>query len=302
MNRIGIIGAMAQEVEHLASLLEERRTRTHVGCTFHLGRLHGAEVVILQSGIGKVNAAIGTTLLLDVYRPEAIINTGSAGGFGEDLAIGDVVVSSEVRHHDVDAVVFGYEHGQVPQMPAAYLPDERLVRVARECVESLGEVRVVEGLPDGVALMDERPVRTPHHSATAQALIASLQDQLTNAQREVAALRHQLDVLCQRLFGKKSERVDARQLQLALGQRANEPGTVAEPIEMDSGDTPVRGHTRRRPTGRAALRACRGASSIPGRPAGVVEPLEGVEGRALWRKQTGHGPSVTKRTQLPEWQ
>ncbi|APE32131.1 5'-methylthioadenosine/S-adenosylhomocysteine nucleosidase [Halomonas aestuarii] len=146
MKRIGIIGAMAQEVEQLASQLEDRRTRHHVGCTFHLGRLHGIEVVILQSGIGKVNAAIGTTLLLDVYHPEAIINTGSAGGFGEGLEIGDVVVSSEVRHHDVDAVVFGYEHGQVPNMPAAYLPDERLVRVARESVEALGEVNVVEGL------------------------------------------------------------------------------------------------------------------------------------------------------------
>lgn len=146
MKRIGIIGAMAQEVEHLASLLEERRTRTHVGCTFHHGRLHGVDVIILQSGIGKVNAAIGTTLLLDVYQPEAIINTGSAGGFGEGLAIGDVVISSEVRHHDVDAVAFGYEHGQVPNMPAAYLPDPRLVNVARESVEALGEVKVVEGL------------------------------------------------------------------------------------------------------------------------------------------------------------
>lgn len=145
MKRIGIIGAMAQEVAQLAAQLEERRTRHHVGCTFHLGRLHGVEVVILQSGIGKVNAAVGTTLLLDVYQPEAIINTGSAGGFGEGLEIGDVVISSEVRHHDVDAVVFGYEHGQVPNMPAAYLPDERLVKVARECVESLGEVNVVEG-------------------------------------------------------------------------------------------------------------------------------------------------------------
>lgn len=146
MQRIGIIGAMAQEVEHLASLLEERETRSHVGSTFHSGRLHGVEVVILQSGIGKVNAAVGTTLLLDIYKPDAVINTGSAGGFGEGLAIGDVVISSEVRHHDVDAVVFGYEHGQVPQMPAAYLPDPRLVTIARECVEALDEVRVVEGL------------------------------------------------------------------------------------------------------------------------------------------------------------
>src|SRR5439155_6575629 len=91
--------------------------------------------------------------------------------------------------------------------------------------------------------------------ATARALIASLQDQLTKSQREVAALRHQLDVLCQRLFGKKSERVDPRQLQLALEQLANEPGPVTEPIEMDSGDTPVRAHERRRPTGRHPLPA-----------------------------------------------
>ncbi|MFG6137151.1 MULTISPECIES: 5'-methylthioadenosine/S-adenosylhomocysteine nucleosidase [Halomonas] len=146
MKRIGIIGAMAQEVARLADMLEDRETRTHVGSTFHQGRLHGVEVVVLQSGIGKVNAAIGTTLLMDMYQPEAIINTGSAGGFGEGLEIGDVVVSSEVRHHDVDAVVFGYEHGQVPQMPAAYLPDQRLVTVARECVEAMNEVRAVEGL------------------------------------------------------------------------------------------------------------------------------------------------------------
>jgi transposase len=91
--------------------------------------------------------------------------------------------------------------------------------------------------------------------ATARALIASLQDQLTKSQREVAALRHQLDVLCQRLFGKKSERVDPRQLQLALDQLANEPGPVTEPVEMDSGETPVRGHSRRRPTGRRPLPA-----------------------------------------------
>jgi transposase/uncharacterized coiled-coil protein SlyX len=90
---------------------------------------------------------------------------------------------------------------------------------------------------------------------TARALIATLHEQLTKSQREVAALRHQLDVLCLRMFGKKSERVDPRQLQLALEQLANEPGPVSEPIEMDSGDTPVRGHTRRRPTGRRPLPA-----------------------------------------------
>jgi transposase len=91
--------------------------------------------------------------------------------------------------------------------------------------------------------------------ATARALIATLHDELTKVQRENAALRHQLDVLCQRLFGKKSERVDPRQLQLALEQLANEPGPVSEPVEMDSGETPVQSHQRRRPTGRRPLPA-----------------------------------------------
>jgi transposase len=91
--------------------------------------------------------------------------------------------------------------------------------------------------------------------ATARALIASLHEQLTTSQREIAALRHELDILCQRLFGKKSERVDPRQLTLALEQLANERGPVSEPVEMDSGETPVRGHRRRRPTGRRPLPA-----------------------------------------------
>src|SRR5438034_9019893 len=86
--------------------------------------------------------------------------------------------------------------------------------------------------------------------ATARALISTLQGQVTTLQRENASLRHQLDVLCQRLFGKKSEKVDPRQLQLALAQLSNEPGPVSEPVEMDSGETPVRGHARRLPAGR----------------------------------------------------
>ncbi|NWO09056.1 5'-methylthioadenosine/S-adenosylhomocysteine nucleosidase [Chromohalobacter salexigens] len=146
MRKIAIIGAMAEEVELLASHLENGQTHRHAGSTFHTGYLHGVDVVILQSGIGKVNAAVGTTQMLELYHPDVVINTGSAGGFGADLEVGNVVISSEVRHHDVDAVVFGYEYGQVPQMPTAYLPDPRLVEVARECIEGLGELRVTEGL------------------------------------------------------------------------------------------------------------------------------------------------------------
>ncbi|WP_027966766.1 5'-methylthioadenosine/S-adenosylhomocysteine nucleosidase [Halomonas halocynthiae] len=146
MKRIGIIGAMPQEVESLAGMLEDSSRVVHAGSTFHQGQLFGADVMVLQSGIGKVNAAVGATLMLERFQPEAIINTGSAGGFGAGLSIGDVVISSEVRHHDVDATVFGYAHGQVPQMPEAFLPDARLVDAARKCIQELGEVHVAEGL------------------------------------------------------------------------------------------------------------------------------------------------------------
>src|SRR5437867_10331319 len=104
-------------------------------------------------------------------------------------------------------------------------------------------------------VMGDAPPRTPalDDLATARALISTLQDQVTTLQRENASLRHQLDVLCQRLFGKTSERVDPRQLQLALEQLANEPGPISQPIEMDSGETLVRSHARRRPSGRRPL-------------------------------------------------
>jgi uncharacterized coiled-coil protein SlyX len=104
--------------------------------------------------------------------------------------------------------------------------------------------------------MDPTRARAPEIAdlATARALITALQEQLATSQQEVQSLRHQLDVLCQRLFGKKSERVDPRQLQLALEQLANEPGPVTEPIEMDSGETPVREHARRAAAWRSTWR------------------------------------------------
>ncbi len=79
--RIGIIGAMEEEVELLRSELEERKDTVIAGCEFHQGVLEGVEVILLKSGIGKVNAAIGTTLLIQLFHPDKIINTGSAGGF-----------------------------------------------------------------------------------------------------------------------------------------------------------------------------------------------------------------------------
>src|SRR5690606_22914425 len=114
--KIAIIGAMEEEVTLLREKIEGREQEVIAGCEFTTGMMDDAEVVLLRSGIGKVNAAMSTAILLERFKPDYVINTGSAGGFNPDLNVGDVVISTEVRHHDVDVTAFGYEYGQVPQL------------------------------------------------------------------------------------------------------------------------------------------------------------------------------------------
>lgn len=137
--KIAIIGAMEEEVEILRSKVESQNTSVIAGCEFIEGKIDKHDVILVKSGIGKVNAAIATTLLIQQYDPDVVLNTGSAGGFAESLEVGTIVISDEVRHHDVDACVFGYEIGQVPGMPPSYQSDPRLVQAAKEAVEEIGE-------------------------------------------------------------------------------------------------------------------------------------------------------------------
>lgn len=134
MMRIAIIGAMEEEVQLLRAQLGELRTDVIAGFEFYVGTLAGKDVVVLRSGIGKVNAAISTTLLLNHYEISAVINTGSAGGVNQSLNVGDIVIATETTYHDVDATHFGYVHGQVPQMPAHYASDEALVKAAQDAL------------------------------------------------------------------------------------------------------------------------------------------------------------------------
>ena len=144
--KIGIIGAMEQEVEILREQLDNVTTFTQAGCEYYSGTLAGHDVILSKSGIGKVAAAVATTLLLEHYKPDYIINTGSAGGYDKALKVGDVVISSEVRHHDVDLTVFGYEMGQCAQKPAAYIPDTRLVEAAKKAISVDSDINTIEGL------------------------------------------------------------------------------------------------------------------------------------------------------------
>ncbi|WP_077341108.1 5'-methylthioadenosine/S-adenosylhomocysteine nucleosidase [Pseudocolwellia agarivorans] len=135
--KAGIIGAMEPEVAILKSKLENCVITEHASYTFYEGSLNGNDVVIVQSGIGKVAAALATAFLIDKFKPDYIVNTGSAGGFEQSLKVGDIVISNEVRYHDVDLTVFGYEIGQLPGNPPAYFPHKTLVEAAQEGIDAL---------------------------------------------------------------------------------------------------------------------------------------------------------------------
>lgn len=124
--KIGIIAAMEQEAREVISQMKDLKKTVKANQQFYEGMIHENEVVLVQSGIGKVNAAIATTLLIETYHVEAVINTGSAGGIGDDLSVEDLVISSELSYNDADARAFGYEYGQIPQMPSRYQSDSQL--------------------------------------------------------------------------------------------------------------------------------------------------------------------------------
>ena len=134
---IGIIGAMDEEIQYLLEHMEDKQEVTVAHSRFIKGELEGKEIVLLKSGIGKVNAAMGTTIMMERFSPEAVINTGSAGGFSERLEVGDLVISSEVVQHDVDVTAFDYEHGQVPGLPTFIPASDKLVELTAGAVKEL---------------------------------------------------------------------------------------------------------------------------------------------------------------------
>ena len=129
---IALIGAMPEEVVIIKEKIENLQEKKIAHVTFYEGKYEGRDIVLMLSLPGKVNAAIATTLLLDHYKPEYVINIGTCGALQGDMEIGDMIVATEVRHFDVDATEFGYEIGQVPQMPAAYKSDEELQKLASQ--------------------------------------------------------------------------------------------------------------------------------------------------------------------------
>ncbi|KRL21568.1 MTA SAH nucleosidase [Lentilactobacillus kisonensis DSM 19906 = JCM 15041] len=117
---------MDEELAILKEALDNGSTEHYGNNDFFIGQIHHQKLVIVKSGIGKVQAGITAAILIDHFKVDSVINSGSAGGIGEGLSIGDVVVSSETAYHDVDVTAAGYEMGQLPNFPARFPADRQL--------------------------------------------------------------------------------------------------------------------------------------------------------------------------------
>ena len=132
MGRIGIIGAMEEEIALLKEKMEIEVIVKKASMEFYQGTLNGHEIVVVRSGIGKVNAGLCAQILVDVFNVNRLINTGIAGSLKAEINIGDIVISSDTLQHDMDARNFGYARGEIPRMGTVSFPaDPELISIVR---------------------------------------------------------------------------------------------------------------------------------------------------------------------------
>ncbi len=147
MKKIGIIGAMEMEIDFLRKLMGSEIKKTEAGSiVFDEGKIHGVDVVVVRSGVGKVNAALCAQRLIIQFGCTNIINTGVAGAMAHGLDVMDFVVSTDALYHDVDATGFGYAKGQVPQMKVvSFEADRAMIDAAKKAFEATEFTKGEEG-------------------------------------------------------------------------------------------------------------------------------------------------------------
>lgn len=149
---IGVIGAMDSEVQYLIDRIDCRKTTEIFGYSFHSGSLYGKRVTVVKCGIGKVNAARGTQLLIDRFSPDAIVNTGIAGALDPELKVGDAVIATGLVQHDFNVMAFGHARGYIctgddHRKPTSFIPDEKLAGKLRQAA---GQVLKGSSITEGV--------------------------------------------------------------------------------------------------------------------------------------------------------
>ena len=145
--KLGIIGAMESEVAELKSVMEETNVVDRAGMLFYDGVINHREVVVVKCGLGKVNAAFCTQVMIDLFRVDMIINTGVAGSLDPKINIGDIVLSTDVVQHDFDLTPLGLKKGTIPpKKSVSFTPDDGLRTIARVVCHAVNrDISVFEG-------------------------------------------------------------------------------------------------------------------------------------------------------------
>ena len=168
MHTIGIIGAMEEETTFLQEKMTIVQTQKAVGLDFFVGRYSGKNVILVKSGIGKVNAAICAQVLIDRFGVDCIINIGVAGAIYDQLKVGDIVISTDAVQHDMDTSVLGDPVGIIPRMEESYFPaDPALRALAADCIKEFLQIhidnpfipiiRILDASPEGIMGTPSRP-------------------------------------------------------------------------------------------------------------------------------------------------
>ena len=219
LKTVAVIGAMEQEIALLRETMGNVKAVSFGKFAAYEGELAGKRIVLALSGIGKVNAAVSTAWLIHQFEPDCVINTGSAGGLGKGLKVGDVVVGTEIAHHDVDVTAFGYVWGQVPQLPAK----------AKQAAEVFEGAAVEQGL----IVSGDRFV----HSSEGVAEIRSHFPEVKAVEMEAAAIAqtcHQLDtpfVIIRAVSDSADEKADISFDEFLKTAAANSAKMVAEIVK-----------------------------------------------------------------------
>jgi adenosylhomocysteine nucleosidase len=154
---------MEMEVDALIAAMNKERTVKKAGMDFYEGTLDNVQVVVVQSGIGKVNAAVCVQILADIFRVDGILNTGAAGSLNDELNIGDILISRDAIQHDVDGTVFGYAPGEVPQLGvAAFRADPDMMAQAMEAfghMQLSGRKALIGRVLSGDQFIDQTEVK-----------------------------------------------------------------------------------------------------------------------------------------------
>ncbi len=177
---LAIIGAMKEEIDSLSAEMDVSERNVHAGIEVVRGHFGDVELVLAQCGIGKVNATICTQMLVDLYRPHALIFSGVAGGLLPNMKIGDVVIASHLIQYDMDLTAFGRRHGELPGKDRMIESDPRLVQMAADAFDlAFADAADGPSLMMGTVVSGDRFIQDP--------------DKLRWLQREFSALATEME-------------------------------------------------------------------------------------------------------------